>query len=100
MVHCTLRPGQVTRAVQHRTVEEVWFCLAGTGQLWRREAATITEEIVELHAGVAVSIPLGTAFQFRGVGAQPLELILTTMPPWPGPEEAEPVAGVWPASLD
>jgi len=99
MVHCTLPPGQVTQAMQHRTVEEVWWCTAGTGQLWRCDLATATEEVVELEAGVAVSIPLGTAFQFRARGAQPLELVMTTMPPWPGPAEAVPVAGAWPAHL-
>jgi mannose-6-phosphate isomerase-like protein (cupin superfamily) len=100
MVHCTLQPGQVTRAVQHRSVEEVWFCVSGSGQLWRREGASATEEIVDLEPGVAVSIPLGTAFQFRGLGAQPLELVITTLPPWPGPEEAVPVAGTWKATRE
>jgi len=99
MVYCTLQPGQVTRPVQHRSVEEVWLCIAGTGQLWRRDPATRAEEIVDLEPGVAVSIPLRTAFQFRAVGAQPLELVMTTMPPWPGPNEAVPAEGVWPASF-
>ena len=99
MVYCTLPPGQVTRAVQHRTVEEVWLCVSGTGQLWRRDAATTTAEIVELERGVAVNIPLGTDFQFRALGAQPLEVVITTIPAWPGPDEAVPTAGVWPASL-
>ena len=98
MVYCTMPSGQVTRAVQHRSVEEVWFCVSGVGQLWRKEVASATEEIVELQAGVAVSIPLGTAFQFRALGSQPLELVMTTLPPWPGPDEAVPVPGVWPAS--
>src|SRR5690242_796237 len=32
MVHCSLAPGAVTRAIRHRSVEEVWLCLAGRGQ--------------------------------------------------------------------
>lgn len=100
MVYCTLQPGQVTRAVQHRTVEEVWLCVSGAGQLWRREVAGGTEEIVDLQPGVAVSIPLGTAFQFRGLGQRPLELVMTTMPPWPGPDEAAAVTGTWEAILE
>ena len=99
MVYCTLQPGHVTRPVQHRSVEEVWLCISGTGQLWRRDPATHAEEIVDLEPGVAVSIPLRTAFQFRAVGAQPLELVMTTMPPWPGPNEAVLAEGVWPASF-
>ena len=100
MVYCTLQPGQVTRPVQHRSVEEVWLCVAGAGQLWRRDPATRAEEVVGLEAGVAVSIPLRTAFQFRAVGAQPLTVVMTTMPPWPGPGEAVPAAGLWPESLE
>src|SRR5205085_706199 len=56
MVHCSLPPGAVTRAVRHRSVEEVWLCLAGRGQLWRRAAPD--EAIVDLEPGVAVSIPV------------------------------------------
>jgi UDP:flavonoid glycosyltransferase YjiC (YdhE family) len=40
-----------------------------------------------------------TAFQFRAVSALPLEVVMTTMPPWPGPSEAVPAEGVWPASF-
>jgi mannose-6-phosphate isomerase-like protein (cupin superfamily) len=93
MVHCTLRPGQVTRAVRHQTVQEVWYCVAGAGQVWRKAADT--DEVVDVEPGVALSIPLGVAFQFRASGAQPLELIITTLPPWPGPDEAIPVDGAW-----
>jgi mannose-6-phosphate isomerase-like protein (cupin superfamily) len=93
LVHCTVRPGGVTRAVQHRTVEEVWFCVAGQGQLWRSGQGA--DEVTSLHPGVAVSIPLGTRFQFRAVGSQPLEVVIATMPPWPGADEALPAEGPW-----
>src|SRR5258706_530925 len=36
MAHFTLPPGAVTRAVAHRTVEEVWFFVGGRGRMWRR----------------------------------------------------------------
>jgi mannose-6-phosphate isomerase-like protein (cupin superfamily) len=93
MVHCRLQPGAVTRAVQHRSVDELWLCLSGTGQLWRRDGQA--EETVDLVAGVAISLPVGTAFQFRANGAAPLELVIVTMPPWPGEAEAVPVEGAW-----
>jgi mannose-6-phosphate isomerase-like protein (cupin superfamily) len=93
MVHCALQPGQVTRATLHRTVEEVWFCLAGVGQLWRRSA--YSEEVVDLAPGIAVSIPLGVSFQFRASGTQALEVVITTIPPWPGADEAVFVDGPW-----
>jgi mannose-6-phosphate isomerase-like protein (cupin superfamily) len=63
MAHFTLLPGQVSRAVAHRTVEELWYFLTGHGRMWRRLGAV-------------------------------------TMPPWPGEDEAYPVDGPWPASLD
>jgi mannose-6-phosphate isomerase-like protein (cupin superfamily) len=93
MVHCTLAPGQVTQAVEHRTVEEVWFCITGHGQLWR--ACAEREEVVDLEAGVAVTIPVHTRFQFRATGDTPLEVVITTMPPWPGNDEAVAAAGRW-----
>jgi mannose-6-phosphate isomerase-like protein (cupin superfamily) len=97
MVHCTLRPGQVTQAVRHRSVEEVWFCTSGAGQVWRK--STDREETVEVESGVALSIPLGVSFQFRAAGAEPLELVIVTMPPWPGAAEAVAVTGRWEARL-
>jgi mannose-6-phosphate isomerase-like protein (cupin superfamily) len=93
MVHCRLQPGQVTLAVRHRTVEEMWYCVAGAGQLWRNVG--VTEEVVELEPGVALNIPLGAAFQFRASQSQPLELVIATIPPWPGPDEAVPTDGIW-----
>jgi mannose-6-phosphate isomerase-like protein (cupin superfamily) len=93
LVHCTLRAGQVTQAVRHRTVEEVWYCTRGSGELWRR--CTANEETIALVAGTAVSIPLGTDFQFRATGDVPLELVIATLPPWPGEHEAIPVEGRW-----
>ena len=35
MAHFTLAPGQVSAAVVHRTVEEIWYVVAGRGQMRR-----------------------------------------------------------------
>lgn len=93
MVHCSLPAGAVTRAVRHRSVDELWLCLSGAGQVWRKAAAR--EEIVDVEAGVALSMPVGTAFQFRALADEPLRLVITTMPAWPGEAEAEFVDGAW-----
>jgi mannose-6-phosphate isomerase-like protein (cupin superfamily) len=44
---------------------------------------------------VCVTIPLGTHFQFRSLGNEPLAAVAVTMPPWPGDGEAYEVAGPW-----
>ncbi len=51
------------------------------------------EEIVPVEPGVSITIPLGTHFQFRSFGYEPLAAIGVTMPPWPGEGEAYEVQG-------
>lgn len=95
MVHCSLGPGRASIAVAHRTVEELWYCLEGSGQLWRRLGEQ--EKVVELAPGISVSIPLGARFQFRNTGKATLRFIIATIPAWPGDDEAYPVPGHWSA---
>jgi mannose-6-phosphate isomerase-like protein (cupin superfamily) len=97
MAHFTLGPGEVARAVAHRTVDEVWYFLSGRGRMWRRLGQE--DEIVEVGPGVSLAIPLGARFQLRNDSDQPLAAVAVTMPPWPGAEEAYFVDGPWPASL-
>ncbi|ODT18642.1 MAG: cupin [Kaistia sp. SCN 65-12] len=93
MIHSTVPPGQVNRATIHATVSEFWYILSGKGQIWRRDAAQ--EQTTELTAGVSIDIPLGTAFQYRCTGAEPLTFICITAPPWVGDSEATFVEGPW-----
>lgn len=95
MARFELAPGRVSRAVVHRTVEELWHVVAGRGELWRRHGARA--EVVPLESGVTATIPLGTAFQFRAAADAPLIIVAVTMPPWPGDDEALVVAGPWSA---
>jgi len=88
-----LAPGQTSRAVVHRTIDEIWTVVAGRGELWRRQGAR--EETVTLEPGVCLTIPAGTAFQFRNAGAETLRVIGVSLPPWPGEGEAAPVQGPW-----
>jgi len=97
MAHFELRAGQTSRAVAHRTVEEIWYVLAGRGQMWRR--AGQHEEVVELEPGVCLTIPLGTHFQFRAAAGHAVSVVAVTMPPWPGPDEALWVPGPWTPSV-
>jgi len=96
MAHFELAPGQVSAAMTHRTVEEIWYVLAGRGQMWREQGGR--EEVVELLPGACITIPLETHFQFRASADGPLAAVAVTMPPWPGADEAVAVAGPWVAS--
>jgi mannose-6-phosphate isomerase-like protein (cupin superfamily) len=93
MAHFRLPPGTVSKAVAHRTVEEVWYFVKGRGRMWRSFEGR--DEVVEVLPGVSISIPVGAKFQFRCDGDQALEAIGVTMPPWPGMDEAYEVKGVW-----
>jgi mannose-6-phosphate isomerase-like protein (cupin superfamily) len=96
--HFQLAAGQTSKAVTHRTVDEIWFVLSGRGEMWRAQAGQ-PESIVQLEAGVCLTIPLGTRFQFRSIGGEPLAAVGVTMPPWPGDGEAVPVDGKWNATV-
>ena len=93
MAHFALPPGEVSTAVMHKTVEEIWFILSGEGAMWRRQEGR--EEMVELRRGTCLTLPLGTAFQFRASEDRALTALGVTMPPWPGDGEAVPVQGRW-----
>ena len=93
MAHFELAPGETSTAVEHRTVEEIWYVLRGRGEMWRRRGEE--ERVDALAPGTCLTIPLGTRFQFRALGDEALAAIGVTMPPWPGPDEAAVVDGPW-----
>jgi mannose-6-phosphate isomerase-like protein (cupin superfamily) len=97
MAHFRLPPGRTSLAVRHRTVEEIWYVVAGMGEMWRSYEAR--DEITTLAPGTCLTIPVGTTFQFRSLGEDPLEVVGVTMPPWPGHGEAEIVDGTWQQSV-
>jgi mannose-6-phosphate isomerase-like protein (cupin superfamily) len=94
MIRFALRSGAVSKAVAHRTVEEIWYVVAGQGRLWRKRGAG--DAITKLAPGLSLTILPGTQFQFRNDGAAALEIVAVTMPPWPGNDEAYSIAGPWP----
>jgi mannose-6-phosphate isomerase-like protein (cupin superfamily) len=97
MAHFELAAGHTSQAVQHREVEELWFVVSGTGEMWLGGAAPF---VLTLEVGVSLRIPPGTPFQFRSAGPGPLAAVAVTMPPWPlDREEAVPVAGPWTPSV-
>jgi mannose-6-phosphate isomerase-like protein (cupin superfamily) len=93
MAHFRLAAGQVSRAVRHRTVDEIWFILSGRGEMWRSAAGR--DDTAALVPGTCLRIEAGTRFQFRADAGEPLAAVAVTMPPWPGDAEAELVEGHW-----
>lgn len=97
MISFALPPGAVSKAVAHKTVEEIWYVVAGAGRLWRAQDGA--EKIVALAPGLSLTVPVGTRFQFRNDGDAPLQIVAVTMPPWPGDGEAFATNGPWNATI-
>lgn len=93
MAHFELAAGATSRAVAHRTVDELWFVVSGSGELWLKQGPR--EDIVALEPGVCASLPRGTRFQFRASEAEAVVIVAITIPRWPGHLEAELVDGPW-----
>ena len=96
-VHCSLPPGQVSLAVAHKSVDEIWYFLEGQGEVWRKQGED--EEVTTVGPGVSLAIPTGAHFQFRNTGAAPLRFLCVTVPVWPGEDEAYRVKGHWAVEL-
>jgi mannose-6-phosphate isomerase-like protein (cupin superfamily) len=88
LCHCTMPAGGTSIAVVHKTVEEIWHFIQGLGQVWRQLGDQQQE--VDVHRGVCLTIPVGTHFQFRNTGHDPLRFVIATMPPWPGKKGSRP----------
>ena len=90
---CTLAPGQITKPVQHRTIHELWYVLEGQGELW------LDGDVLELAPGNDAHLQPGQPFQFRCTGTR-LSILITSIPAWPGDEEAQPAPnGPWQPAL-
>ncbi|NKC11166.1 MAG: GNAT family N-acetyltransferase [Gammaproteobacteria bacterium] len=90
----SLPAGAIGRAIKHRTVMEIWYVLAGHGELWRRSGER--HSVVPLTPGLSLCIAPDTCFQVRAAPASLLEVLGATAPAWPGDEEVRLVAGRWP----
>ena len=93
MCHCTLPPRTVSKAVKHKTVDEIWYFVQGQGQVWRK--LEHKEKVEDVSTGVSLTLPVGTQFQFRNIGWEALCFLCVTMPPWPGQDEAVLVEDYW-----
>lgn len=92
LVEVTLPAAQVSLPVWHRTVEEIWYILEGSGQVWRCPPTSRPEDVPPLPVspGDALTIPTGWRFQFSTGPDASLRFLCYTSPPWPGSDEAQP----------
>jgi mannose-6-phosphate isomerase-like protein (cupin superfamily) len=93
LCHCTFPEGAISRAVRHRTIDEIWYFLEGQGEVWRSREDF--EAIVPVQSGVSLTIPVGISFQIRNTGTGPLTFLCFSMPPWPGDAEAIQTDDYW-----
>lgn len=99
LAHFALAPRATSVPVRHRTVAEIWYFISGLGQMWRSQDGH--SATVDVRAGTSITIPVGTAFQFRSTSDDPLVAVGVTMPPWPGEGEAEILdEGEWPPTVE
>jgi mannose-6-phosphate isomerase-like protein (cupin superfamily) len=100
LVEVVLAAGEISRPIRHRTVEEIWHVLAGSGEMWLKDADSGDTTTHKIGPGSTVLIRTGYHFQFRSSGSGGLRILCYTSPPWPGPDEAVDVeAGAWPPTV-
>ncbi len=87
--HFRLPEGLSSKAKSHKTIEEIWYIILGSGEM------CVSDTVVDLKPGSSVRIPPQTRFQFRNLGSGPLEVVAATMPCWPGPDEAVDAEPYW-----
>lgn len=94
LCNCKLPIGKTSIAVKHQTVQELWNFTAGEGEFWLKDGAN--EKIYKVKKGTSILIYPGVSFQFKNTSENTiLESTITTMPPWPGSNEAVVVEGKW-----
>ena len=75
-----LDPGCLSSPHSHRTEEEIWFVLSGTG------LATVGEETINIEEGTAIYIPPKQTHQLANQGSERMRVLWVFSPP--GPEAA------------
>lgn len=55
MAHFELPHGEISTAVAHRSVKEIWYFLTGHGEMWRKHGEG--EEVVPVDSGICLTIP-------------------------------------------
>jgi|GEM_PF-2592471 len=94
MAHFTLPPHTTSKAIHQRSVQELWYFLSGTGQVWLKYKGK--SEIYKVSGGSSLTLPNDIDFQFRNLSnTKNLVFLDVTMPPWPGDSVISYIKGPW-----
>lgn len=88
LAEALVKPGERTACVSHRTIEEIWYIVGGTGRFRRLAPDGNDEQTAEIALGDALLIPTGYRFWVENTGHDDLIFLCCGTPPWPGHEEA------------
>lgn len=88
LAEALVKPGERTACVSHKTIEEFWYILKGTGVFHRLTPDGSQEETAAVAPGDALLIPTGYRFYVENTGEGDLIFLCVGTPPWPGPDEA------------
>ncbi len=84
-----VRPGERTACVSHRTIEEIWYVVQGSGCFHRFSPDGGAEQMAEVAPGDALLIPQEYRFWVENTGPGDLVFLCCDTPPWPGEGEAQ-----------
>ena len=88
MITAELPPHCMSTAVRHKTVQEIWSVVRGSGSFHLVGPGAEPQRTLALRLGTVLTIPTGALFQFEA-GEQGLKAAIFTLPKWPGPDEGE-----------
>jgi mannose-6-phosphate isomerase-like protein (cupin superfamily) len=72
----TVAPGASTQLHRHRTTEEIYHFISGSGRM------RLGNEEFSVSPGDTVCIPPGTAHSLHNTGTEPLQLLCSCSPPY------------------
>lgn len=88
LAEALVKPGERTACVSHKTIEEFWYILKGTGVFHRLTPDGSLEETAAVAPGDALLIPTGYRFYVENTGQEDFIFLCMDAPPWPGADEA------------
>jgi mannose-6-phosphate isomerase-like protein (cupin superfamily) len=76
LAEATLEPGQATERHYHRDTEEIYYVVAGSGEM------ELDGELAVVGPGEAILIPPGAWHRIRATGREPLRILCCCAPPY------------------